>query len=77
MLARARICGYVLTSPGIAGRPSAPNNAAKGPRCPLGWYPVARLDRLVWGSVRLLMAAIEVLDRLRTFFLSDKAADDD
>jgi len=30
---------------------------------------------LVWGFARLLVAAIEVLDRLRTFFLSDKAAD--
>ncbi len=36
-----------------------------------------RLDRLVWGFARFLVAAIEVLDRLRTFFLSDKAADGD
>ena len=35
-----------------------------------------RLDRLVGGFARFLVAAIEVLDRLRTF-LSDKAADAD
>ena len=40
----------------------------------LCWVVLPRLDRLVWGFARFLVAAIEVLDRLRTF-LGDKAAD--